>query len=124
MTQHQELLKAAQDELARIHQEVDKTKFANELFIGLYTLTTLLLLGDGFLSIQKQKSRSEEVQATATNAAAQATKAATEAETSAQKAVQLVDGAKLEMDKVFAARKTLFTELPHVLEADHRHHRS
>lgn len=116
LTQHQELLKAAQDELARIHQEVDKTKFANELFIGLYTLTTLLLLGDGFLSIQKQKSRSEEVQATATNAAAQATKAATEAETSAQKAVQLVDGAKLEMDKVFAARKTLFTELPMYLK--------
>lgn len=112
LAQHQQLLNETRDELGRVRQEVDKTKFANETFLALYGLVTLFLLGEGFLSLHKQQSRSEEVQTSAANAASQATKAASDAEASAAKAVQLVDGAKLEMDKVFAARKTLFSELP------------
>jgi hypothetical protein len=116
LAQHQELLQDARDELARVRQEVDGVKVANDRFLALYGVVTLLLLGQGAFSLHKQKSGSKEVQTAAADAIRKAKQAAKNAEESAQKALNLVNDAKVEMGKVFEARRTLFSRLPEYLK--------
>jgi hypothetical protein len=111
LAQHQELLQETRDQIVQVQKEIDKAKFANEAFIAFYTLVTALLLGEGFLSLHRQKSRGKELEAQAGLATTNASQAAAEAKVAAGDAGQLVANAKAELDKITAARKDLFSEL-------------
>jgi hypothetical protein len=112
LLQHQELLQETREELVQVRHEVDEVKSANELFLILNGILTAFLLGEGFLSLHKQKSQSKEIHAKATTAVNQATTAATDGETSARSAGELVARARVEMDKILGERKALFSQLP------------
>jgi hypothetical protein len=116
LEQHQELLNETRQELEQVRREVEKVKSNNDWFLALYGLVTALLLGEGVLSLNKQKSQSEEIRKKAGDAAELATKAAADAATLANQTQDIATKSKAEMDKILAARKALFSELPVYLE--------
>lgn len=116
LAQHQELLNETRQELDRIRQEIEKVKANNDWFLGIYAVVTGLLVGEGVLSLNKQKTQSEEIRKKAGDAADQATKAAADAEALVNKSQDIATKSQAEMDKILAARKALFSELPIYLE--------
>lgn len=116
LAQHEKLLQEARDELGRVQKEVDSAKSNNEWFLTLYGILTAFLLGEGILSLQKQKSQSKEIQKEAHSAAKEATKAAGDAQESAENAKDVAAKAGVEIDKILKARQALFSELPVYLE--------
>jgi hypothetical protein len=116
LAEHEKLLDETRLELQQVQKEVEKVKTYNDWFLAIYAALSALLVGEGVLSLQKQKKESEHLRKKAGEATKQALKAAADAEALVTSTKGIADQTKKEMEKIFAARKALFSELPIYLE--------